>query len=134
MKREIKFRVWTGNEMEYNITTGKFGAFYVNPENGDGLNPKDTASLTTCTTKYPDDVPVMQLTGLKDKNGKEIYEGDILNPIMIGGSITKGIVLFQDAMFVVKQIGADGYIVPLYSQLNMALIIGNIYENPELLK
>ena len=77
---------------------------------------------------------VGQLTGLKNKNGKEIYEGDVLKGIMIGGSITNGVVLFQDGMFVVKQVGAEGYVVPLHTQLDMCLIIGNIYENTELLK
>jgi hypothetical protein len=49
--RELKFRVWNGYSMEHNVTVGKFGNFYVNPENGDGLDPKDSASLTTWKKK-----------------------------------------------------------------------------------
>lgn len=74
--RELKFRIWNGAEMEYNVTVGKFGNFYVNPEKGDGLNPKDLACLTTNTTAYSDKVSVMQFTGQIDNNRKEIFEGD----------------------------------------------------------
>lgn len=147
--REIKFRVWTGNEMEYNITVGKFGVFYVNPENGNGLNPNDRASLTTCTTKYPDDIPLMQFTGLIDNNGKEIYEGDILQDKQ--GMITT--VKFRYGCFFACLPDDDEVIMTsdacdfhnLIAQWEVATdkifsgdislkIVGNIYENPDLLK
>lgn len=80
---------------------------------------------------------VMQYTGLKDKNGKEIYEGDI---VRLFGTEKPCSVVFQDGMFVVKapyhkeewfdlnMFEHDERVITLYE------VIGNIYENPELLK
>ena len=126
MKREIKFRVWTCNTMEYSIVAGKYGVFYVNPESKqDGLDPKDTASLTPNNTKYFDNIPMMQFTGLLDKNGKEIYEGDILK--------YRGKLSFNDPPFVVEWQNDDARWTEFYPSNNFE-VIGNIYENPELLK
>lgn len=77
--RELKFRVWTGSAMIYDVVAGRFGVFYVNPgQNGDGLNHMDSSSLNDDNTKYSDDTPVMQFTGLHDRYGEEIWEGDII--------------------------------------------------------
>ena len=129
--REIKFRVWTGCGMEYNITTGKFGTFYVNPMNN-GLDVKDSASLTSLTTKYQEPVKLMQFTGLKDKNCKEIYEGDIVKFKIIFTSGTDEVV-FNEGRFELKNISIGGEKRSVDNIANYCEVVGNIYENPELL-
>lgn len=76
---------------------------------------------------------VMQYTGLRDKNGKEIYEGDI---IRVEQWNMNGIVNFASGMFKVSD--------PMRTEFNPSLasfmvevrceVIGNIYENHELLE
>ena len=80
-----------------------------------------------------DDFIIMQSTGLKDKNGVEIFEGDVLtsnvqpckmvNPIKDG----YGVVRFENGMF---KLGA----ISLVTFISKMEVIGNIYENPELLE
>nr|DAZ17922.1 MAG TPA: YopX protein [Caudoviricetes sp.] len=86
------------------------------------------------TNRYNfDDIVLMQSTGLRDKNGKEIFEGDILevNDWLEVVSFSE-----EKAMFVSKGIGFPE--TSLYDLLDSDIftveIIGNIYENPELLE
>jgi hypothetical protein len=69
----------------------------------------------------------MQFTGLHDKNGTEIYEGDIVKWIHQYGDFAPTI---QTSIVEYKQY-ADGWIG--YEVFNQSEVIGNIYENPELL-
>jgi len=123
MKREIKFRVWDKDDKKM-INIGRIDI-------ADG-----TCRYYLFEGKFYDywnDVEIMQYTGLKDKNGKEIYEGDILQftdnyntdiPPHIG------VVKFNNASFYIT----DGaYSCYRWIDINVE-IIGNIYENPELIK
>jgi hypothetical protein len=85
---------------------------------------------------FNDNLVYMQYTGLKDKNGNEIYEGDIL--YMPAFSPEKNIVRFNRGGFCLEPVLA----APLessfwpdikYAEDEGSEVIGNIYENPELL-
>jgi hypothetical protein len=120
MNKSIKFRLWNGHSMEYNVLAGASGIFYV-----EGLGSKDWVTVVN----FSENTPVMQFTGLLDKNGKEIYEGDI---ILITGR--KTYVFFRNGSFM-YWIDSQSYLELSQSySLDDIKVIGNIYQNPELLK
>lgn len=73
---------------------------------------------------------VGQYTGLTDKNGKKIFEGDIVDILTENEEI--GIVEYDDGGF---QVEANGFIVDFHTNINGTdlEVIGNIYDNPELI-
>lgn len=82
---------------------------------------------------------VGQYIGLKDKNGKEIYEGNILGDVGCEETEIHGIVKWMDDRGTYYLVGEDGYVTDsdyCYDGLdwNKLEIIGEIHENPELLK
>ncbi|HBZ6456217.1 TPA: hypothetical protein MMD81_002098 [Listeria monocytogenes] len=81
---------------------------------------------------------VSQFTGLTDKNGKKIFEGDIVEIIEIDafGNLDwnrlKGKVMFSEGAWLVTD--NRSFAIPLWSEINEIEVIGNIHENPELLE
>jgi len=132
-KREIKFRIFDGSSMEYNVMAGTFGVFYVNPSNR-GLDEKDTASISNYNTKYPEGIDIMQFTGLKDINGKDIYEGDVIK-CKVKYKRLIGAVEFYRTSFAVSGVKQykDKQVYLDDALMSSLLVLGNIYESPELL-
>ncbi len=127
--REIKFRFWDKNGIQKGMskpTTLK----EIGHNIGNYFNPNWI---------------VMQFTGLTDKNGTEIYEGDIIRYYEHAGYLISdftAVVGFENGAFGYKK--TDGFIDILESFcshdcleddfLSYVEVIGNIHENPELLK
>ena len=92
----------------------------------------DTERCTEMSVEF-DEIKLMQSTGLKDKNGKEIFDGDIVDYkgrkalVSWHGSYASFIYRFVDEL---QKRNAEWN--PLYLAYMRCEIIGNIYENPEL--
>lgn len=85
------------------------------------------------TSRYDfDDIVLMQSTGMTDKNGREIFEGDILDSE--DGFLAGVVELRQNlGMFVSKLIKYNNF-ERLCNVLDSTQIIGNVWENPKLLE
>ena len=78
------------------------------------------------STSYLDEVELMQFTGLIDKNGKEIYEGDIVLSDSEYGEKVRDIVCWSYGSFYVAN--------HTFKKLNNIEVIGSIYQHKHLLK
>ncbi len=83
------------------------------------------------------DLHLMQSTGLKDKNGKEIFEGDVVRqvrtqPTTENETITGVVTMLEGAWLIMND--CEQLASFLWSETDENEIIGNVYENPELLE
>ncbi len=125
MNRQIKFRIWeqiwakTDDEGGASDTEKVWEMTYFGLQDGgpwlDGTNYGHEKGV------------IMQYTGLKDKNGKEIYEGDIVKRIGVETFTETGeaTCIVEDIRFMTHLLYHEGYEVE---------VIGNVYDNKDLLK
>jgi len=134
--REIKFRAWIEPTKEMVYQESGIMADHIQLYTYfDSLVRIMNLSVINASNKRVN--CLLQLyTGLKDKNGKEIYEGDIIQSVYeFEGKKQLGVVNFINGCFTLNFLGdieLDGEL--LCSACSMEEIIGNLYENPELLE
>lgn len=123
--REIKFRAWTH---------GWHGKGPSSKMIYSGNLSEPTDHLDFYTLRVGD--TLMQYTGFKDENGIEIFENDIVHTVGVipGVEIDDiGIVKFIDGSWIVENLdGDDGWY--LFQEGTDVEVLGNVFENPELLK
>lgn len=123
--RNIKFRHFDTRHNEMRYSDKHDGEFYINLKGVLYMYaiPKSESGLSTDYYKSYD---VMQYTGLKDKNGAEIYEGDIVK-VWIGGVEQEEPMLVSDVHDIHIWINDTHYYA-----VQRIEVIGNKYENPDI--
>jgi uncharacterized phage protein (TIGR01671 family) len=123
--REIKFRVWNGMWMEYNVFIDRGKAYYHNPTEEDGY--------FNFTTEYFDKTPIMRYTGLKDKNNVEVYEGDEVYLDLNNYGIKKCDVKWHDkgACWYFETPKENYFMTDIFYMTDCIEVIGNIYQRKD---
>lgn len=129
MGREIKFRAWNGMNMfevcDIDFSNNKVGEMFRHSLR----NEYDTI----------EDVELVQYTGAKDSDGMEIYEGDVVQVTVLNvkerkTELVPAVIEYIAPNFAVRVIKDNEVILGDKDDWEGLKVIGNIYENPELLE
>lgn len=143
MQDRFKFRLYDKaiGEMVYDVCVGFIKDY---GKTDDWVCADTSCGQITYRGDRLKDIVLMQCTGLKDKNGKLIYEGDIVSvKIKVQDSFYedeyyfenyKGEIIFEKGEIAIDVIDTTKHPISLYYNTKDCEVIGNIYENPELLE
>lgn len=132
--REIKFRAWDKKSKKMRTVESigfgelsyyKEGYPVANMIGRDCINDKD---IIIHRDSYQHEI--MQYTGLKDKNGIEIYEGDIVR--CYGGEFCQGVYEYDESIRIDSL--TNPFTMLCLTESENLEVVGNIYKNPELLE
>ncbi len=150
MNREIKFRIWNKRSKRFvqedtdvdNRRGYNLGEYAISPNGDIYFYEQHDGGMDVLE---PDDLERSQFTGLEDKNGKEIYEGDIViyeytyNEAMESSAYGNGevcdidMVEWYEGRYILNRKGLSSKMYFLFDDYKELKVIGNIFENPELL-
>lgn len=143
--RELRFRVWDKvTERYYAVSgleydeSGELCEIYLVRIEIDESNP-------TANVRKPSDVVLEQYTGIKDKNGREVYEGDVVEQFVCGVKMFKGKpcgkrTIWQvrwneyECCFELHYLKGSLFGDSLMNKDDELEVIGNVHENPELIE
>lgn len=125
MSREFKYRAWLKEEKKMVIVE----TIDFSEKSIQYLEKNEIIDAYLLRTTFLEDIELMQYTGIKDKNDVEIYEGDIII-CKYGPEIMMEVKWVDEGFRTLGKYNGDNYVGYVK---NSAEVIGNIYENPELL-
>lgn len=128
--REIKFRVWNGQRMFHPCDPKCDTAIFFYEWGFDVISHFTGENKSIVSSSQNKEVVLMQFTGLKDKNGKDIYEGDIFGNVQLRCVVVREDDGAYKLHFVDKRIKP---ISILDHKIKASKIVGNIHTNPELI-
>ncbi|EBD1472290.1 hypothetical protein BBD51_02145 [Listeria monocytogenes] len=131
--REIEFRakrIDNGEWIYGNLIPFEDSATFIFADERKGASTLTYAHLIINNMHAIDEKTIGQYTGLKDKNGKKIFEGDIVEISVydrLDWSSIKGKVVFLNGAWLVEDVGH--FAITLQTETNEIEIIGNVHEN-----
>ena len=136
MKREIKFRAWdkvnkimvVSNQLLH-LEFDKDGVNWIGAWGSDYDSEGDQCQKTFQMEK--DNFELMQFTGLKDENGKELYEGDVIRfeePVYEKDILELPVMFLEGEFIALFDMGSQEHYIPLH-EIGDFEVIGNIYES-----